>query len=178
MAILALTGASGVGKTTQVKRLAVHFGGGRVVTMTDRSPRPGETECDYKFKTLKAIQCTPDLLWIHRTYNNHYASDKSSFEDAFRQTDGTAILSVVPHLHKTLRSAYPDQQYVGIHLLSPGDSELRRRLQSRPDTSDIENRIKESHEMDTEARAIPGIHLVEPASIDETFATIIAHSTN
>lgn len=167
--IVTITGASGVGKSTLESALADHFGGGRVLTMSTRPARPGETEKDRSFQTSDSLEKRTDLVWKVPIDDNVYAASLAAFEKAFKETGGLAFVAITPERHEIVAKYFRDDFTLAIHLLSPPDTVLRERLWSRPGTSkaEVERRRARSDQEEKLAleisRRFP-IHLIVPKS--------------
>jgi guanylate kinase len=135
--VIVVTGASGAGKTTVVEAVLKEMPGtARLVTTTDRSPRPGEVDgVDYHFLTredFKARQEQGEFLEWAETYNHYYGSSRVELEKL--RARHRAVFAIVDLKGaRAFKAAYPDCVTV---FINPGTvEELRRRLLARPGTT-------------------------------------------
>ncbi|RKY15430.1 MAG: guanylate kinase [Planctomycetota bacterium] len=148
--VVVISGPSGVGKTTIVKRLLERLGFLRLsVSATTRAPRPGEKNgVDYHFVSReefeKMVNNKQMLEWT-QVYGNYYGTPISEIENA--QKDGKVLLldieidGVEQLRSKGIKGVY-------IQIVPPSIEELRRRLQKRGTESReaVERRLKRAAE--------------------------------
>lgn len=174
--LISISGASAAGKTTLQANLSRHFGSGtRVRTVTTRERRYDESEDSYQFVTPEWLrENNGDLLWDEPLYGSQYSV---SFTEIFRALNARA--SQVAHLAIDPKSHLPLLRYganrlqgvhiIVLHLLSPPEDELRRRLWERPGTREeqVETRIRESRAFDDFVRNnVPSAVLIPPGTVD------------
>lgn len=177
MVIISISASAGAGKSTLEKGLSRHFGGGKVRTITTRSPRPGETNQDYIFMSPDELSQQTDLLWTVKVHGNFYAVTAKEFRkmlDLF----GVAFVAITPDKHTTLREHFAGEvETLVVHLEAPEENELRRRMQTRdPGVSEeeITKRLKDSREFDKIAKDISDIHLIPAGTPEDTLQTVLA----
>lgn len=161
--ILSISGASGSGKSTLERCITQHFGGGKVRTVTTREPRPGETEQDYCFEAVAALERRDDVLWQVETHNACYAAVFSEFERAARESGGVVCIAVTPEGHELVSTHFEHQgiRCVRVHLEHPGDAVLRERLARRGlDPAAIDRRIDDSRVFEEEVDRMGGVHTI------------------
>lgn len=148
--LLILSGPSGAGKSTVIHRiLERHPDFFFSVSATTRQPRGSEKDgVDYHFITPAQFE---DMIAGQSLLEyNHYASGDyyGTPGEPVRQVlarGGTVLLDVEPNGAFQVREKLPEA--VMIFLAPPSMAELRRRLESRGDTSPdkIEKRLKQAH---------------------------------
>lgn len=182
--IVTITGASGVGKSTLEGRLMAHFGGGRIIAHTSRNPRPGEAKMNYVFCPRWKLRFWMQIntfwktnyLWVKSAHGNLYAAHVSQFYRALSQTGSVAFGCISDGYHQVVADRFEPEGIIckGIHLLHPGDEELRRRLEDRKeDKETIERRLATSRLVEELALKNPRLHLIEPGSPEQVFKAVI-----
>lgn len=149
---IVISGPSGVGKTTIIKKLLedeklknkLLFS----VSYTTREKRANEIEGkDYFFvskeKFLRLIESGEMLEWAE-VHGNMYGTPKANLYEALRQ-NRILLLDV------DVQGAEAIKQKIGkecilIFIKPPSIKELKRRITQRKDTKDIERRIKKAKE--------------------------------
>jgi len=135
--LFVISGASGVGKSTVLKRVME----GRAnlsfsVSATTREPRPGEVDgVHYYFITHEQFQemIRQDAFLEYDAHAaNYYGTPLAQLEE--KLTCGDVILDVEPAGAKIVKEKRPDA--VLIFIVPPSEQELERRLRSRGDTSE------------------------------------------
>jgi guanylate kinase len=130
MAVLVVTGPSGVGKGTLIRHLLERRPDYRLsVSATTREPRPGETEGrDYHFLSQQEFErrlAAGDFL-EHALYaGNHYGTLKQEVERAPQNL----VLEIEVEGARQVRKALPEATQVFI--APPSDEALRERLEGR-----------------------------------------------
>ena len=135
--LFVISGASGVGKSTVLKRVMeerkdLTFS----VSATTRLPRPGEVDgVSYYFITREEFEqriAQGDFL----EYDEHHAVLYGTLNSQIleKQEHGHVILDIEPNGAFNVRKARPDA--VLIFIMPPSREELERRLRSRGDTSE------------------------------------------
>jgi len=186
--LVSITAASGGGKSTLEEGLVDYYSGGRVRTITTRTPRPNETSEDYDFhkhwkfwiKRFLSWMWTKNLLWVVSKHGNLHATDVRAIYAAFEQTGWLAYIIITPERHELLAHWCKKQgiQHIAVHLNKPTDSELRRRLslRLRSNSADTERRIKDSNQFEKEAinaAKSTKLHFIEPSSASIVLETVI-----
>ncbi len=135
--LFVVSGASGVGKSTVLKRVMdirkdVTFS----VSATTRAPRPGEVEAvSYYFvskETFEDMIAKNEFLEYDAHLDNYYGTPVGQLEEKLEK--GHVILDIEPNGAFTVRKARPDA--VLIFIAPPSLEELERRLRSRGDTGE------------------------------------------
>lgn len=130
MTVLVVTGPSGVGKGTLIRRLLERRPDYRLsVSATTRAPRPGEVEGrDYHFLSEQEFErrlAAGDFL-EHALYaGNHYGTLKAEVD----RTPGNLVLEIEVEGARQVRQALPEATQVFI--APPSDETLRQRLEGR-----------------------------------------------
>lgn len=106
MATLAiLTGTSGAGKTRQISKLEEVYGPGRVLTVTDRARRVGETDDDYHFVSkmeLVDMEKAGETLWVIDYHGNRYSITARAIWEPILNNRGLAYVAITPDYHAFL----------------------------------------------------------------------------
>ncbi|MBI5152971.1 MAG: hypothetical protein HZA36_00695 [Parcubacteria group bacterium] len=160
--IVTLTGASGVGKSTLVRRVIELRPGTKLVTsLTTRPARmtdlSGEYECEMPRERFE--KHAEDFLWVLPAHGNYYATPKKAVLEAFvfHRSFGPQCMILVPEavslLHIYLKQfENHERNIVSFYVLSPPEDELRRRLRARGDDEGmIQGRIDDCRQWDAEA---------------------------
>ena len=134
--LFVISGASGVGKSTVLKRVMeirpeLRFS----VSATTRAPRPGEVDGESYYFVTKAqfeeMIARKEFLEYDAHMDNYYGTPVAQMEEKLEK--GSVILDIEPNGAFMVRAARPD--VVLIFIAPPSVEELRRRLTSRGDTS-------------------------------------------
>ncbi len=141
--LFVISGASGVGKSTVLKKVMEDRTDLRFsVSATTRSPRPGETEGESYYFVTKA--CFEEMirqdafLEYDAHMDNYYGTPADQLEDKLRT--GSVILDIEPNGAFAVRSKRPDA--ILIFIAPPSLQELERRLRGRGDTPDDQIRLR------------------------------------
>lgn len=141
-ALVVVSGPSGVGKTTVVKELLKLDGFARSVSATTRAPRPGEIDGrDYFFwpeEKFEKEAASGGFLEHARIVGHRYGTPAAAVEAMVAQGK-IVILAIDVQGFDALRRA--GRPFVGIFLMPPSVEELRRRIEGRADTKDVEARM-------------------------------------
>ena len=134
--LFVISGASGVGKSTVLKRVMdarpeLRFS----VSATTRAPRPGEVDGEsYYFVTKEQFEtmiAQNEFLEYDAHMDNYYGTPVAQMEEKLAL--GSVILDIDPNGAFMVQKARPD--VILIFIAPPSVEELRRRLTSRGDTS-------------------------------------------
>ena len=141
--LFVISGASGVGKSTVLGKVMAARGDLRFsVSATTRAPRPGETDgVHYYFVTKERFQqmiAENSFLEYDGHMDNYYGTPKQQLEEKLAL--GNVILDIEPNGAFAVRKNRPDA--VLIFIAPPSVEELRRRLESRGDTSPEQIQIR------------------------------------
>ena len=154
-----ISGPSGVGKGTVIKRLFeiednLYFS----VSATTRKPRPGEIDgIHYSFKTKEEFEQdieTGEML-EHAIFNgNYYGTPKSAIEQKLSEGKDI-ILDIEIQGAKNVKSIMPEA--VLVYLLPPSIDELKQRLVGR-NTEDAETIAGRLHTARLELNEAPELY--------------------
>ena len=134
--LFVISGASGVGKSTVLKRVMsaredLKFS----VSATTRAPRPGEVEGEsYYFVTKEQFEDMikrGEFLEYDAHMGNYYGTPTNQADEKLKE--GSVILDIEPVGAFNVRKMRPD--VVLIFIAPPSAEELQRRLAGRGDTS-------------------------------------------
>jgi len=130
--LVVITGPSGVGKSTIVRRAVERTGAAFSVSATTRPPRPGEADGrEYRFvdrATFDAMVADGELLEWAEVFGECYGTPADAAREAL--TEGrTVILEIDVQGGLQVHERAPGATFVLI--LPPNDEELRRRLTGR-----------------------------------------------
>jgi guanylate kinase len=150
MSLLVVTGPSGVGKGTLIKRLRERLPQFDLsISATTRKPRPGEVEgSDYHFLDLDEFEqrlARGDFL-EHAIYaGNMYGTPRSELDRAREEGKGL-VLEIEVEGARQVREALPGAKQVFI--APPSDEALRERLEARSTDSpeEIDRRLTRARE--------------------------------
>ena len=135
--LFVISGASGVGKSTVLKRVMegredLSFS----VSATTRQARPGEVDgVHYYFVSQEKFQQMIGenaFLEYDKHAANYYGTPEFQVEEKLQK--GSVILDIEPAGAKIVRQKRPDA--VLIFIMPPSQEELERRLRGRGDTSE------------------------------------------
>lgn len=135
--LIVIAGPGGVGKSTIVaevrRRIPVHFS----VSATTRDPRPGEVDgFHYRFvsgRQFESLIHADDLLEWAMFNDNYYGTPRDAVAAAL--DDGRdVLLEIEVQGARQIRAAMPEA--VMIFVAPPSMEDLRRRLETRADTSE------------------------------------------
>jgi guanylate kinase len=128
-----ITGPSGVGKGTLIRRLRERLGELELsVSATTRRPRPGERDgVDYRFMTPEKFRAHADAgdFLEYATYSgNSYGTLRSEVERRLEQ-GRPVVLEIEVQGARQVRQAMPDA--VAVFIAPPSSQTLRERLEAR-----------------------------------------------
>ena len=138
-----ISGASGVGKSTVLKRVMelrddLRFS----VSATTRKPRPGETDgVEYYFVTHEKFQdmiARDEFIEYDAHMSNYYGTPVGQLEE--KLLTGSVILDVEPVGAFNVQAKREDA--VLIFIAPPSMEELEKRLRGRGDTSEEQMQIR------------------------------------
>ena len=141
--LFVISGASGVGKSTVLKRVMeqrkdLTFS----VSATTRAPRPGEVDGEsYYFVTkaeFEAMIGRGEFLEYDAHMDNYYGTPVAQAKEKMEK--GSVILDIEPNGAFNVRSVMPDA--VLIFIAPPSMEELQRRLAGRGDTSEEQMKLR------------------------------------
>ena len=147
--LVVISGFSGVGKGTAVKKLVEKYDYSLSVSATTRAPRPGEVDgVDYHFKTVKEFENLIDyngfIEWAQYV-ENYYGTPKKFVEDELAKGKNVILeIEVQGAMH--IKEQYPDA--VLIFITAPNAQTLKERLEGRgtEDAKVIAKRLKRAYE--------------------------------
>lgn len=163
--LLLVTGVTASGKTSVVEYLLETQGFvERVITSTDRVPRPGEIpDKDYYFHTAQEFQRRKEAgLFVETvTYAKYsYGTEKSSLEKVFKARK-LPILNIELRGARVFRAAYPNA--LALFLMPPNLEQLKGRFERRGDPAEaIAARLEEARRELEEWRDVCDICLISP----------------
>ena len=141
--LIVISGASGVGKGTVLKRMMekredLVFS----VSATTRPPRPGEVDgVHYYFVTRETFEdmiAKGEFLEYDEHAKNYYGTPRGQAVE--KMTQGVVLLDIEPMGAKQVRAAMPEAKL--IFIMPPSVQELERRLRGRGDTPEDQIRIR------------------------------------
>lgn len=147
--LIVISGFSGVGKGTVVKKLIEKYHYSLSVSATTRAPRPGEVDGkDYYFKSVEEFRNLIDyngfIEWAQYV-ENYYGTPRKYVEDELEQGHNVILeIEVQGAMH--IKEQYPDA--VLIFLTAPDGRSLKTRLEGRgtEEPKIIAKRLKRAYE--------------------------------
>lgn len=141
--LIVISGASGVGKGTVLKRMMeLRPGMSFSVSATTRAPRPGEEDgVHYYFVTRERFEemIRQDAFLEYDAHaDNYYGTPRFQIEQ--KQKLGPVLLDIEPNGAKNVRAAMPEAKL--IFIMPPSMEELERRLRGRGDTSEEQIKMR------------------------------------
>lgn len=164
MRIVLISGASGAGKTTLQEELLERLDAGRVISNTTRPRREADKADEYRHLSKNEFRTLQDFLWTQEIHGNFYGTRDADVRIQLEK-HGTAIIIGTVVCHSLLRKYYmcSSIEISSLHILSPDEAELKRRLMERGDCiDDIKKRIHDCREWDNEAKRLSFIKLIHP----------------
>ncbi len=147
--LIVISGFSGVGKGTVVRKLVEKHGYSLSVSATTRQPRPGEVDGrDYHFKTVAEFENLIDyngfIEWAQYV-ENYYGTPRKFVEDEL-QAGHNVILEIEVQGAMNIKQQYEDA--VLIFITAPDARTLKERLEGRgtEDRKVISKRLKRAYE--------------------------------
>ncbi|MBE5932001.1 MAG: guanylate kinase [Lachnospiraceae bacterium] len=147
--LIVISGFSGAGKGTVVKKLVEKYGYSLSVSATTREPREGEVDGkDYYFKSVADFQNLIDyngfIEWAMYV-ENYYGTPRKFVEDEMAKGNDV-ILEIEVQGAMNIKNQYPDA--ILIFITAPNIATLRERLTGRGTESDevILKRLKRAKE--------------------------------
>lgn len=147
--LIVISGFSGVGKGTVVKRLVSDYGYSLSISATTRAPREGEVDGrEYYFKSkeefMNLIDYNGFIEWA--VYVENYYGTPRAFVEKELEAGHNVILEIEVQGALNIKSQYPDA--VLIFLTAPNAEELKQRLIGRgtEEPAVIEKRMKRAME--------------------------------
>ena len=133
--LFVISGASGVGKSTVLKRvMAARKDLAFSVSATTRAPREGEVDgVHYYFITrpeFEAMIQRGEFLEYDAHAKNYYGTPRSQMED--KLSHGHVLLDIEPNGARAVKESAPEATL--IFIMPPSIQELERRLRGRGDT--------------------------------------------
>ena len=135
--IIVVSGASGVGKSTVLKK-AMEIRGDLIfsVSVTTREPRPGEVDgVDYDFITqdkFNEMERNGEFAECDNHFMKSYGTPLAQLEEKLSR--GNAVLDIDPKGAMQIKAKYPDATLIFIQ--PPSWEILEARLRSRADTDE------------------------------------------
>ena len=147
--LVIISGPSGSGKGTVVTRLRKERGYALSISLTTRSPRPGERDgVDYFFTTREDFFAQRDRgeLLEHALYVGHYYGTPRRYVEEQIAQGQAVVLEIEANGALQVKAKFPDA--VMIFLMPPTWEELRSRLIHRntEDPATIEDRMRRAAE--------------------------------
>lgn len=147
--LIVISGFSGVGKGTVVKKLIEKYQYSLSISATTRAPRPGEVDGrEYFFKSVEDFQNLIDyngfIEWAQYV-ENYYGTPRKFVEDEI-ENGNNVILEIEVQGAMKVKEQYPEA--VLIFLTAPDANCLKNRLEGRGTEDDkvIAKRLKRAYE--------------------------------
>ena len=147
--LIVISGFSGVGKGTVVKKLIEQYNYSLSISATTRAPRPGEVDGrEYHFKSVEEFRNLIDyngfIEWAQYV-ENYYGTPRKFVEEELEKGNNV-ILEIEVQGAMRVKEQYPDA--VLIFITAPDAESLKSRLQGRGTEDDkvIAKRLKRAYE--------------------------------
>lgn len=147
--LIVISGFSGAGKGTVVKKLVSEYGYSLSISATTRAPREGEADGrEYYFKSVEEFQSLIDyngfIEWAQ--YVDNYYGTPRKFVEEEMEKGHDVILEIEVQGAMNVRAQYPDA--ILVFITAPSASKLRERLAGRKTESEdvINKRMKRAVE--------------------------------
>ncbi len=147
--LIVISGFSGVGKGTVVKKLIEKYHYSLSISATTRAPRAGEVDGqDYYFKSVEEFRNLIDyngfIEWAQYV-ENYYGTPRKYVEEELAKGNNV-ILEIEVQGAMRVKEQYPDA--VLIFLTAPDAANLKKRLEGRgtEDAKVIAKRLKRAYE--------------------------------
>lgn len=179
--LIVISGFSGVGKGTVVKKLIEKYHYSLSVSATTRAPRKGEVDGqDYHFKTVEEFRNLIDyngfIEWAQYV-ENYYGTPRKYVEEELEKGNNVILeIEVQGAMH--IKEQYPDA--VLIFLTAPNAGTLKQRLEERgtEETKVIAKRLKRAYEETDDMPQYDYLVVNDDLDtcVDEVHAVILAES--
>ncbi len=145
--LIVISGFSGAGKGTIVKRLVDRFGYSLSVSCTTRAPRPGEVDGkDYHFKTKEEFENLIDYNGFieYAQYVDNYYGTPRAFVEQEMAKGNNVILEIEVQGAMNIKNQYPEA--VLMFVTAPSAAVLKERLVGRgsEDLKTVQKRMKQA----------------------------------
>lgn len=175
--MLVLSSPSGAGKSTIARALLARDQNlSMSVSMTTRTPRPGEVEGkDYIFvseTTYRSMVATDGFLEHARVFDNHYGTPRAPVEAAM--AEGRDVLFDVDWQGTQQLRQNARADLASVFILPPSRAELERRLRSRAQDPEEVVRRRMAKAADEMSHWAEYDYVVVNACIDEAVAGVEA----
>lgn len=175
--MLVLSSPSGAGKSTIARALLARDANlSMSVSMTTRTPRPGEVDGkDYIFVDVATYQAmvASDRFLEHATvFDNHYGTPREAVEAAM--SEGRDVLFDVDWQGTQQLRQNARADLVSVFILPPSRAELERRLRARAQDPDEVVRRRMAKAADEMSHWAEYDYVVVNASVDEAVAGVEA----
>lgn len=158
--IVTLTGASGVGKSSIVKKLLEKISGsGLIISNTSRKHRDNDLPGEYRYlikKEMEEMNCQNKLLWLVDNHGDYYGTATSDVVEIADFPDKIFFMILSAGVLDILKSFAKDLgiKVVSIYVLAPPEEILRERLRKRGDSEiGINKKIEDCRDWDSGAMA-------------------------
>jgi guanylate kinase len=144
---------------------------GRVISNTTRPKRTTDAPDEYRYFERSAFLQVTDWLWRKEIHANLYGTRKSDIDSVLEET-GLAVIIIVHPCHKILKNAYAASgvKLLHLHILSPNESEVRRRLSKRGDSLEsIDRRIGDCRGWDEQVQELVFVRTIQSGSKEHIF---------
>lgn len=171
--LIVISGFSGVGKGTVVKRLVSDYNYSLSVSATTRAPREGEVDGrEYYFKSVSEFQNLIDyngfIEWAQYV-DNYYGTPRKFVEEEMKKGNDV-ILEIEVQGAMNVKEQYPDA--ILIFLTAPNANALRERLAGRGTETEevIDKRMRRAAEESLDMHAYD--YIVVNDDLEECIKTV------